>query len=189
VRSRPDARPFDPSLAPGVRLDRVEPLRTRVERNRWKFVVFITVFILAVSAFLTLLLTAVVWLSLFTLAAIIEPPEELLMYLAGLAMLTPVLAVPLTVAWVAWELGRAEHVLVHRLGARIVPPDSLRPTKRVLHDMMLAAGLKKQPRLYILDLPDKVNAFVVGRSISTAAFGVTRGFAEKLTPDEQRAVF
>jgi hypothetical protein len=180
-------------MAPGVRRDRTEPLSVRVERNRWKFVGFLVAFMVSVVAFFTVLAVLTIWLAALTLVFGTRSYElathEFFGNVGEYALRVAAVVGILTIGWMVWELSRAEHILVKRLAARVAPPDTLRPTKRVLHDMMLAAGLKRQPRLYILDYPSKVNAFVIGRSLDKAVFGVTRGFAERLTPDEQRAVF
>jgi heat shock protein HtpX len=91
-------------------------------------------------------------------------------------------------AWALVQLSRSETVLLRRLGAQMPKGGTLLPTKSVLRDMAIAAGLPKTPRFYVIDTP-KVNAFALGRTIGQTRIGVTRGMLEKVSVDEQRAVF
>ncbi|MDO8847593.1 MAG: M48 family metalloprotease [Coriobacteriia bacterium] len=173
------------AVASGVRVEHIEPLQRRVERNRWKFLGFMLAF------------TSVVALGLFTAAVLVTLLVVLFVY--GTAWeLAPALRVPLGVAlaasvviawvWALSRLARSEVSLVERLEARMPAGGSLLPTKSMLRDMAIAAGLPKTPPLYVIDTP-KVNAFVVGRSAARVRIGVTRGFVERIVVDEQRAVF
>ena len=173
------------AVAPGVRAERIEPLQRRIERNRWRFVGFMVAF------------TSVTALGLFLVFGALTLIGTVLAYgaVAGAAEVvrTPLLAagaVALVVAW-GWalaRLSRSEAWVVRRIDARVVTGEQLRPTKSMLRDMTIAAGLPKTPPLFLIDTP-RVNAFVVGRSPDRARIGVTTGFVERIAPDEQRAVF
>lgn len=174
------------AVAPGVRVDRIEPLQRRIERNRWRFVGFMLAFtgITAALLFVALGLIAAVAV-LMVVGTVAEPAPATLGTPLAIA-----LAVSVVTAW-AWALTRlvrSEVSLVKRLDARVLPGGALLPTKSVLRDMAIAAGLLRTPPLYVIDTP-KVNAFVIGRSAERVRIGVTRGLLERIEPDEQRAVF
>ncbi|MHB1135602.1 MAG: M48 family metalloprotease [Coriobacteriia bacterium] len=181
------------AVAPGVRAGRIESLQARVAGNRWRFVGFMTTFILAiaVSAAVTVMLLAA--LAAFALAlepgsalaGRVDSPGAFAVRAGGAGF---VLALVATTAWSLYRLGSSELRLLDRLGARIVPGGSLLDTKSTLRDMSLAAGLPRVPQLYVIDTPG-VNAFVLGRSIERVRIGVTSGLLERIDTDCQRAVF
>lgn len=181
------------AVAPGVRAGRIEPLQARVAGNRWRFVGFMTAFILAIA------LSAAVVVMLFAAVAgyalALEPGSALVgrlgspgAFAARSAGAGFALALVLAAAWSLYRLGSSELRLLERLGARIVPGGDLLPTKSALRDMSLAAGLPRVPQLYVIDTPG-VNAFVLGRSIGCVRIGVTSGLLERIDTDCQRAVF
>ncbi|MDP3630455.1 MAG: hypothetical protein Q8S43_05805 [Actinomycetota bacterium] len=172
------------TLPPGVRGDRIEPLWNRVDRNRIKVVAFSLAFS-AVVAFFIAVAIAFAMLLIGLLLPLVDVGAWILT--TGL-LVSFSLAFLGTLAWVAWRLSRSERFLLKRIGARITAQGEIAPVKRVLKDMSIAVGLEHSPPLYIIEV-EKINAFVVGRSYASAAIGVTNGFVEKLTPDEQRAVF
>lgn len=181
------------AVAPGVRAGRIEPLRTRVAKNRWRFIGFMIAFVVSIA----LAVGAVVTLaaSVFALAMIFNPdvissgysgdPRSLIVQAGTLAFL---IALVLATAWALWRLARSELRLLDRLGARIVGGGDLLATKSALRDMALAAGLPRTPQLYVIDTAG-VNAFVLGRSAERVRIGVTRGMLERIDVDAQRAVF
>ena len=57
----------------------------------------------------------------------------------------------------------------------------------VVEEMTLAAGLKKMPKVYIID-EDAPNAFATGRSPETASVAVTRGLLNRLNRQELQGV-
>lgn len=174
------------AVAPGVRVERIEPLQRRVERNRWRFIGFMVAFTSVTAA---LLFLALGLLTFFVVLLVVGALAETAPMLFG-APLLAVLLVSVVAAW-AWALSRllrSEASIVRRLDARIPPADSLRSTRGVLRDMSIAAGLPHTPPLYVIETP-KVNAFVVGRSPKRVRIGITRGFVERIELDEQRAVF
>lgn len=90
--------------------------------------------------------------------------------------------------WALTTLARSEKWLLKRLRAELVPKGELIPTKMALKDVSIAAGFTLAPALYMVDA-SSVNAFVFAARRRRAVIGITRGFAERLSADEQRAVF
>ena len=190
---RPPSPTLANAVAPGVRVERIEPLQRRIERNRLRFAGFMTLFTVSVASSFAVLATLV-----FLVVGYLAVRDTELFWRASGPELGNLIAlvaagsfgVGFALAWV-WalvQLGRSETVLVQRLGARMPAGGTLLPTKSALRDIAIAAGLAKTPRLYVIDAP-KVNAFVLGRSPDRARIGVTRGMLEKVGIDEQRAVF
>ncbi|MBN2247576.1 MAG: hypothetical protein JW733_02630 [Coriobacteriia bacterium] len=173
------------AVAPGVRSGRIEPLQARITRNRWRFVGFMTAFTSLTALVLFVVLGSSVLLGALFASRVLSG--------ATVTVRTPLAvagAAALLIAW-GWalaRLSRSEAWLVKRVGAQVVAGGRLAPTRSVLRDMTLAAGLPKTPPLFLIDTP-RVNAFVVGRSPDRARIGVTTGFVERITIDEQRAVF
>jgi len=182
VRTRSGMTEF--TLPPGVRGNRIEPLWNRVDRNRVKVAAFSLAFSIVIAFFISLVLT----IALLLLGAFLPVVEVG----AWIAMVAIFLGFPIslvgTLGWVVWRLTRSERFLIKRIGARITDRGEIPEVKLVLKDMTIASGFAHSPPLYLIDV-DKINAFALGRSYSKAAVGVTRGFVDKLTPDEQRAVF
>jgi Zn-dependent protease with chaperone function len=181
------------AVAPGVRVDHIEPLPRRIERNRLRFVAFMVLFTSAVA--LSLAITTALGTLLLGFLLLRETTMFWNMTASELAWLVKLVAggsfaVGFLAAWV-WalvQLSRSEMVLLRRLEARMPKGGTLLQTKSVLRDMAIAGGLPKTPQFYVIDTP-KVNAFVLGRTPEKARIGVTRGFLEKIAIDEQRAVF
>lgn len=185
--------PLEELVEPGVRVPHIEPLRTRIAKNRWKLVGFTVAYTtgMALSAALTIGFAATLFF------AVLLVRYDPLMFADGTEALTAIGRVTLTgfvlalvVAW-AWSitrLVRSDLELIARLGARMPEPGTWLPTRRVLHDVSLAAGMKKVPALYVIDTP-RVNAFVLGASPERARIGVTYGMLDRVSLDEQRAVF
>lgn len=180
------------AVAPGVRVPHIEPLQVRIERNRWRFVLFMILFTTAAALALAVVLAVAllfVWLLLggavgttnSALAGTLFAPVSLALLLG---------AFPLVVAWAAslTVLSRSEVTLIRLLGARVPKGGTLLQTKSVLRDMAIAGGLHATPQFYVIDTPT-VNAFVLGRSLDCVRIGVTRGMLERIPVDEQRAVF
>jgi Zn-dependent protease with chaperone function len=181
------------AVAPGVRPEHIEPLQTRIARNRRRFVMFMVAFTtaLAAGAALTVGFAA----TLFALLVIfrIDPTlwstlAEPAGFVASVSGITFVITLAASWSWALVRLAEAEHRLVERRGARGASGGALLATKSALRDMAIAAGLPHTPQLYLIDT-DTVNAFVVGRTYERARIGVTRGFVERIPIDEQRAVF
>lgn len=181
------------AVAPGVRVSHIEPLQTRIERNRLRFLGFMVAFTTSIA--LSVALTVGFGISLLTIA--LGPRfaaeafltlEEAFGFLGATVAFSFLLAFAASWAWSLYRISRAEHVIIERLGARVPTVGTLMPTRDVLRDMTIAAGLSVTPTLYVIETPN-VNAFVVGRSPKRVRIGVTTGFIERVSIDEQRAVF
>jgi Zn-dependent protease with chaperone function len=175
-------------LPEGVRRERIEPLWARVDRNRVKFVLFIVAYLASIAGSAALI--AAIAGSLFGVFAVgsagsVAPLADL-----GLIVQASSLAALLAGSiWVAVALIRSEKRLLGKLGAVLTPTGSYSTTKYALKDMALAAGFPHAPPLWVIPDCARVNAFAVGRTSRTAVMGVTQGFAERLSPEDQRAVF
>ena len=172
------------AVAPGVRVEHIEPLQRRIERNRWKFVGFMVAFVTAFALSFALLVSPA---ALVVLAFSLDWPF-VWSTLRSVAFGSFVLGLAMSTAWALVRLGRSETVLVERLGARIPAGGTHLATKSALRDMAIAAGLPCTPRFYVIDTSG-TNAFVLGRSLDKLRIGVTRGLLEKVPVEEQRAVF
>jgi Zn-dependent protease with chaperone function len=174
------------TLPPGVRAERIETLWKRVDGNRVRFVAFTTLFIGIVSLLISLVVAFGAAIAFICAIAETGPNAVVaLPALAGGSLLVSLLA---TTLWVIVRLSRSERWLVGRLGARITTKGEFASVKGVLKDITLASGFKHSPPLYFIDT-NRVNAFALGRSHGRAMLGVTRGFVERLHPEQQRAVF
>lgn len=170
------------AVAPGVRVERIEPLQIRVEKNRLRFIGFMVAFTTcAALALFACLMLAVGLVMLLGFGPRFGSPGAVVGWAFGIS---------LAIAWARslTVLFRADTALLARLGARMPKAGTLLPTKSVLRDMAIAAGLPQTPYFYVIDTPG-VNAFVLGRSIERVRIGVTRGMLERVPADEQRAVF
>ncbi len=97
-------------------------------------------------------------------------------------------AVVATIHTVAILAAPPERLLGH-FGALPSPGGSQEPTKSALADMAIATGLAVTPPLWVVPGCDAVNACVVGLDPRRSVVGVTSGFVERLSQDDQRAVF
>lgn len=182
------------AVAPGVRVARIEPLQTRITRNRRRFVAFMLVFTTMAAITLFVALALAVALGGGIVAALSGEVARAVTTESGrqaLAVIAITLGVASVLASWAWSVERLVHAearLIRKLGAQMPKGGTLRPTKSALRDMAIAAGLPRTPGFYVIDTSG-VNAFVLGRSIEKVRIGVTRGLLEKVGVDEQRAVF
>ncbi len=174
-----------PSHVP--REHRREPLWDRVDRNRIELAVFIAVFVLVSVTVLGAVFTVVFGvLGLVVLGA--SRDYVSVSEIPGVFVIAGVLSLLLSVGWVVYSLSRPEKWVVERFGCEFVPKGAEIPTKMALKDMSIAAGLAISPVLYVMPR-QSVNAFVFATGKRRAMVGVTRGFIDKLSVDEQRAVF
>ncbi|MDP2181681.1 MAG: M48 family metalloprotease [Actinomycetota bacterium] len=173
-----------------VRENRREPLWDRVDRNRVRLVVFLVLFF-AVST-ISMALFAVIALlviGVFVLAYAFRMGVDLSgvqPVAIGIGLL--VAAGGASLAYMVWALTRDERWFAKRLEAPLVPKGELLQTKYALKDMAIASGFEIAPAMHVIETPN-VNAFVFGWGHRRPIVGVTRGLTERLTPDEQRAVF
>jgi len=188
--TRHAAEPVAPKGRPDPR--RREPLWDRVDSNRLRLAGYVALFVVsAMVVFDLLFLVFGGCLFAFVLArsgqgGALEyvfdrnplAPLEAMSALFGLAAL----------CWALFTLARSEKWLLKRLGATLVAKGDLIDTKMALKDMALAVGAPVAPALHIIE-NSTVNAFVFAARRRRAVVGVTRGFVDKLSIDEQRAVF
>ncbi len=170
-----------------MRPHRIEPLWDRVDRNRVELAVFIALFLLASSAGAAIVLA----FGLAGLAILTQDPEAWEWLLGNVGRAFGVVsgaAACVAGAYVAVALSRCERWLLRRFGAELSPRGEELPTKHALKDMAIAAGFEVAPALYVIETRN-VNAFVFGKGRRRPVVGVTRGLVDRLTPDEQRAVF
>ncbi len=180
-------------VAPGVRVGRIEPLQRRVDRNRWKFVAFMLAFTTFVSVGFAIVVASGLGVALaWYLAWIFRGNDPLVahpMALAGQVLLLSFgMSFVASGAWALVRLARSDVTLIRRLDARVPRPGTYLPTRSALRDMAIAAGIKPVPTFYIIET-SRVNAFVLGRSLSRVRIGMTTGMIEKIPLGEQRAVF
>jgi Zn-dependent protease with chaperone function len=165
-----------------------EPLWDRIDRNRLKAGAFVAAFIgaAAVSAGLLVALGGV-----FLGVVLVSPggtdeffgvlPWLIVGALAGGGVLAAVHVVRM--------LTHPERRLPALFGATRSDTGTMLETKSALHDMAIAAGFAHSPGLWVIEDCERVNAFALGLSAQGALVGVTRGFADRLSVDDQRAVF
>jgi Zn-dependent protease with chaperone function len=162
---------------------RIEPLQVRVDRNRFRFFVFLVAFVTGSAVILGLAFVAVPgsliglvvdsphyygWLGVAVAASI-----GLLLIFGGIAA--------------GVQVANAEHWVRSRFKGTELDPAAHPALVRAVDEMSVAAGLPGPPRLLLLDVPS-VNACAIGTSRKQPIIGVTRGFLDAFTPDEQRAV-
>lgn len=164
---------------------RTEPLWARVDGNRTKIAVFVVLFILGSALLLDLALIVVPGSLLSIVFA--DQPEP---WFAGLAMVAGVafgvlLAIGALAA--AIQLSNAEDWVRNRFSGRTAGSGEFPQLESAIHDMTIASGLGAQPGIVVLET-DAINAYALGTTRSKPTIGVTRGFLNRLTLDEQRAV-
>lgn len=179
VSGRPDAR-------------RREPLWDRIDTNRLKLGAFVLLFVATVVVVFDVLFF--IFGGCLAMAALFEMGEGELLnsaLRAGPGVLFSYFSLVmgvLALAWALWTLSRSEKWLLIRLGATLVPKGELLESKMALKDMAIAAGLPLAPSFHLIE-NSTVNAFVFSAHRRRAVVGVTRGLVDKLSVDEQRAVF
>jgi Zn-dependent protease with chaperone function len=170
-----------------ARRDHREPLWDRIDRNRLKVAAFIAVFI-AAAAVSAALLVAVG--GVFVGLALLRGGEtQFFGALPYLALGALALGAVLAAIHIGRTLATPERKLPGLFGAVPSQAGTLPITESALHDMAIAAGFARPPRLWLIDDCDRVNAFALGMDEGKTLIGVTRGFTDRLTADDQRAVF
>jgi Zn-dependent protease with chaperone function len=176
-----------PTVTVGPGMLRVSALWVRVDENRVKLTTFVALFVLGSAVLLDLALVAVPG-TLLSIAFADEPDvwfrslaTTWLWVLAGLLLLGGLAA--------AVQLANAEDWVRNRFAGRDLGQGEAPELLSAVNDMKLAAGLPTMPRILVLESPaDSINALALGTTRSSTLIGVTSGFLESLTPDEQRAV-
>jgi Zn-dependent protease with chaperone function len=176
------------TVAVRPRRGHIEPLWDRIERNRLKVAAFVSVFVAAAALSLALM----VGLGGLLVAGALMSGSGGTDFMGALPWLVAggfVLGAGLAAAHVARMLTRPEERLPGTFGAIPCQPGTLPETESALHDMAIAAGCPEATRLWLIDDCDRVNAFALGLAQHTTVVGVTRGFVERMSEDDQRAVF
>lgn len=167
------------------RRDRMEPLWDRVDRNRLKLVALVALFVVGSAVGLDALMSIPLGMLAFRYGQTAHQMSRI--FWTGIGVTTSVVSV-ISISWAVFTLLRSEKWLLVRFEAELVPTGELLDTKFALKDMAIAAGLPVAPALYRVPTWT-TNAFVFSARRRRAVVGVTDGFLEKLTVDEQRAVF
>jgi Zn-dependent protease with chaperone function len=165
------------------KLLRLESLRVRVERNRVRFAIFVTTFVIGSAALLTLAFIAVPGslIGLFW-----GPPEYwgvfwiVLAACFGLALLGGGIAAYAQIA-------NAEHWVRSQFKGRELKLEQHRGLVRAVEEMAIAGGMAEPPALLLLDVAS-VNACAIGATRKNPVIGITRGVFEELTVAEQQAL-
>ncbi len=179
----PDAGRPDPK--------RREPLWDRIDRNRFRLLLYLTLFATVFAAFVSVFIAAlgVATLHLYTDDGSPSPVRAFGHWTFADGPWRPVvIGLVLAIAYEAWALLRSERWLIKRLGATFVAKGDALDTKMALKDMTIAAGLPVAPALYLLDTTN-INAFVFKAPGRRSVLGVTSGLMSRFSVDEQRAVF
>lgn len=169
---------------------RREPLWDRVDRNQIKLAAYVFVFVLsAVVSFDLLVLPLAYGAALFVAGLLGWEELQFVLSHPGLIWVgfSAVMAA-VALAWALYALSRSENWLARQLDAALAPMGEELPTKMALKDMAIAAGQPVAPALFVIEART-VNAFVFSAHRRRAIVGVTRGMLDKLSIDEQRAVF
>ncbi|MDZ4063575.1 MAG: M48 family metalloprotease, partial [Coriobacteriia bacterium] len=170
-----------------VREHRREPLWDRVDRNRVRLAVFLVLFF-AVST-VSMAFFAAIALFVLVMFMVVRMGEDLSgVQFVHICVGLVVAAAASSLAYMVWALTRDERWFAKRLEAPLVPQGELLQTKYALKDMAIASGFEIAPAMHVIETPN-VNAFVFGWGNRRPIVGVTRGLTERLTADEQRAVF
>jgi len=166
---------------------RATPLWLRVDQNRSRLAVFVVLFVVGSALLLDAALIAVPGTLLSVVFA--DDPRA---WFAGLAVvLASGFGVLLAAGalMTAVQLSNAEHWVRSRFSGQELPSELATPFLSAVHDMSLAAGLSKPPRVIVIEAPkDSVNALALGTTRSDPLIGVTQGLLDRLDVEEQRAV-
>lgn len=176
------------TAATTARRDHLEPLWDRIDRNRLRTGIFVTLFVLAAAV------TGAAVVALFGgfLGVVLVAPsgfDDYFRLLPYLILGALVAGAALAALHVVRMLTNPERRLPREFGAVRSAPGELLPTKAALHDMSLAAGYEFPPPLWVIPDCERINAFAIGMSQASTVVGVTQGFIDRLGADSQRAVF
>jgi heat shock protein HtpX len=84
-------------------------------------------------------------------------------------------------------LASSRSMVASMTGAQEVPPDTLRPLRRIVENVSIAAGLPVTPDVRIVEDPAP-NAFAAGLRRETSYLGVTTGLLRRMPKRELEAV-
>jgi Zn-dependent protease with chaperone function len=172
-----------PKLSRPSRPLRLEPLRLRVERNRLRFVIFVTTFVVGSAALLTLAFIAVPG-SLIGL--VVDEPDYDRWFWIVLGIAFGVALVGGGLAAYA-QIANAEHWVRSQFKGTELDQARHPGLVRAVEELSLAGGLPEPPALLLLHV-DSVNACAIGATRRSPVIGVTRGLLQELTVPEQQAV-
>jgi heat shock protein HtpX len=102
------------------------------------------------------------------------------LYLGGFALAG-------ALAYAAFALLRSRALIAGITGAHPVGPDELRPLRRLVDNVAIAAGLPVTPEVYVVDDPAP-NAFASGLRTEKSFVGVTTGLLRTMPKRELEAV-
>lgn len=172
------------SVAAAAKPIRSQPLWQRVDENRVKLVTFITLFLVG-SALLLDVAMIVVPGSLLSLVFASDTAvwfRDLAFWAAGVFFLLLLVGAFIC----AVQLANSEDWVRNRLKGRLAEKTEYPQVVSAMNDMAIAAGVAASPSLVVIDSP-AVNAYALG-SAAKPTIGVTKGFVDQLSADEQRAV-
>lgn len=165
---------------------KVEPLWQRVDANRIKLATFVVLFVAGSAILLEATMVVLPGALLSLLATDVDAYFDALVWVIVISFAVMLLIGALISAV---QLSNAEDWVRSRFKGRDLQSGEYPHLARAVADMSLAAGLGESPRLIMLEAPgDSVNAVAVGTTRSRPVIGVTPGFVNRLTTDEQRAV-
>lgn len=165
---------------------KIEPLWARVDANRVKLAVFVTLFVAGSACLLEAALVVLPGV-LFSLLAVDTASYFDTLMIVVAASFGVLLAAGVLIA--AIQLANAEDWVRARFKGRDLEPGEYPAFVSAVADMALAAGLAEAPRIVVLHASgDSVNAVAVGTTRARPLIGVTPGFLSRLTVDEKRAV-
>lgn len=171
-----------------ARRDRVQPLWDRIDAQRFKVAVFLVIFALGAGVALALFV-GLGGLLLAGAAMRSGHTGDVLAVLPAAMAVSVGLGALFATGQAGRMLSHPERRLLGRFGAVPAQKGTYLDTKSALHDMAIAAGYPHSPTLWVIPDCDRVNAFAIGLKESSAVIGVTQGFAERLSVDDQRAGF
>jgi Zn-dependent protease with chaperone function len=171
------------------RRDHREPLWDRIDANRVKVGAFVALFVLGAAASLALMVGVAVYLIAFFTISRNTSGNAFLAAAPYLTLGAFVLGAALAIVHVARVLTHPEEKLPGMFGAVPVMRGTLPATESALKDMSIAVGRPDGPWLWMIEDCDRVNAFALGLNLERTIVGVTRGFVDRLSADDQRAVF
>ena len=171
---------------------RVQALWARVDQNRTKLTAFVVLFVFGSSVLITAALIALPATLIGAFGAYYTgwwPAEKWIGGVLTIVAIGFLLVILGGTIISAAQLSNAEDWVKSRFGGTELTDADVPQLASVVTDMSVAGGLPARPRLLLLQAEQgSVNAFALGTSRSQPVIGVTPGFLESLTLDEQRAV-
>lgn len=165
---------------------KLQPLWARVDANRTRLAVFVTLFVLGSALLLEL---AMIVLPGTLLSLLADDFESYFGTFAVVIAVSFAALVAIGALLAAIQLANAEDWVRARFRGRDLGEGEGAALVEGAKDMAIAAGLAQAPRLIVIEAPgDSVNALAVGTTRTRPLVGVTPGFLAALSAEEQRAV-